>query len=41
MGKTRRKGGSRRKRGGAFQALQGLINTTHANLKKVANQAKE
>ena len=39
MGKTRKRGGSRRKRGGAFQALQGLINATHANLKKAADKA--
>jgi len=39
MGKTR-KGGSRRKRGG-FAALQRLMNTTHANLKKVTQRAKE
>ncbi len=40
MGKTRKRGGSRRKRGG-FAALQSLMNTTRANLKKVTQQAKE
>ena len=40
MGKTRRKGGSRRKRGGAFAALQRGMNALHSNLTKVTEDAK-
>ena len=41
MGKTRRKGGSRRKRGGAFAALQRGMNALHSNLKEVTETAKK
>ena len=41
MGKTRRKGGSRRKRGGAFDALQRGMNALHSNLTKVTETAKK
>ena len=41
MGKTRRKGGSRRKRGGAFAALQRGMNALHSNLTKVTETAKK
>ena len=41
MGKTRRKGGSRRKRGGAFAALQRGMNALHSNLTKATETAKK
>lgn len=41
MGKTRKRGGSRRKRGGAFAALQHGMDALHSNLKKVTETAKK
>ena len=41
MGKTRKRGGSRRKRGGAFAALQNIMNKAHAGLTDATRKMKE
>ena len=41
MVKTRRKGGSKRKRGGAFAALQEMVNKAHAGVTDATRKMKE